>query len=203
MQEQILMRYLGLGIDEAYHPWSEKSHGKYTSQELLDHLINELISLERKFLVPDEAPTSAPQLPNLQKVGTISDLAIDKMKQTEDELDQFKVDGQAELKHREEEGLLDLWSEKQSTLPPDAAMMEGLEIEMSFEYPGVDGAKTLDWYRGTVKSLVNEKKKSYKIKWDESTLADNDVRVSVHKLTRYHWNPKKIRAGGWRKYLTE
>ena len=197
------MRVLGLGLDEAHHPWSEKSHGKYTSRELLIHLVDKVIPLENQMIIPSEAPTSAPQLPTLHKVGTISDLALDKVKQTEDELVQFKVDGNVELKRREDEGLLDLWSEKQSTLPPDAAMMEGLEVEMSFEYPGLDGVKTVDWYRGTVLSLVNEKKKTYKIKWNESTLAENDVRVSVHKLTRYHWNPKKIRKGGWREYLTE
>ena len=32
--------------------------------------------------------------------------------------------------------------------------MKGLEIEMSFEYPGEDGVKTLDWYRGTVEGIV-------------------------------------------------
>ena len=88
-------------------------------------------------------------------------------------------------------------------MPPDDTKMKGLEIEMSFEYPGTDGTKTIDWYRGKVESVVNKKKKTYKIRWNESTLAANDVRVSVHKLTYYHWNPKKIRAGGWRKYLTE
>ena len=72
---------------------------------------------------------------------------------------------------------------------------------MSFEYPGEDGVKTLDWYRGTVEGIVNKEKKSYKIRWNASTLAENDVRVSVHKLTLYHWNPKQIRAGGWREYL--
>ena len=88
-------------------------------------------------------------------------------------------------------------------MPPDDAKMKGLGIEMSFEYPGIAGAKTIDWYHGKVESGVNKKKKTYKIRWNESTLAANDVRMSVHKLTHYHWNPKKIRAGGWRKYLTE
>ena len=52
-----------------------------------------------------------------------------------------------------------------------------------------------------VEGIVNKEKKSYKIRWNMSTLAENDVRVSVHKLTVYHWNPKQIRAGGWREYL--
>ena len=46
------MRVLGLGIDEAYHPWSEKSHGKYTSQELLNHLVDAVIPLETECVSP-------------------------------------------------------------------------------------------------------------------------------------------------------
>lgn len=195
------MRVLGLGIDEAYHPWSEKSHGKYTSQELLNHLVDAVIPLEKNMTLPKEAPTTVPELPTLHKVGTFSHLASEMVQETKDEMEQFKIDGRGELKRRGDDGELDLWTERQSTLPPDEKKMKGLEIEMSFEYPGEDGVKTLDWYRGTVEGIVNKEKKSYKIRWNESTLAENDVRVSVHKLTVYHWNPKQIRAGGWREYL--
>ena len=36
--------------------------------------------------------------------------------------------------------------------------MKGLTIEMTFEYPGLYGAKCLDWYRGRIMKLRNEKK---------------------------------------------
>ena len=49
--------------------------------------------------------------------------------------------GKDELKRRDDIGEMDLWSEKQSTLPPKIDKMKGLTIEMTFEYPGVDGAK--------------------------------------------------------------
>ena len=78
--------------------------------------------------------------------------------------------------------------------------MKGLTIEMTSEYPGVDGAKCLEWYRGRIIKLRNEKKSSVKIEWDERTLAKSNVQFSGHKLMPGHWNPKKIRKGGWRKY---
>ena len=95
---------------------------------------------------------------------------------------------------------MDLWSEKQSTLPSKIDKMTGLTIEMTFEYPGVYGAKCLDWYRGRIIKFRNEKIFSVKIEWDERTLAKSDVQFSVHKLMPGHWNPKKIRKGVWRKY---
>ena len=61
------------------------------------------------------------------------------------------------LKRHEDKGEMDLWSEKQSTLPSKIDKMKGLTIEMTFEYPGVDGAKCLDWYRGRIIKLRNEK----------------------------------------------
>ena len=63
---------------------------------------------------------------------------------TVDENDQFKMDGKDELKRNEDKGEMDMWSEKQSTLPSKIDKMKGLTIEMTFEYPGVDGAKCLD-----------------------------------------------------------
>ena len=45
VKEQILIRYLGLGIKEAHHPWSKGQH-TYTVDELLDHLMKNVIPLE-------------------------------------------------------------------------------------------------------------------------------------------------------------
>ena len=52
---------------------------------------------------------------------------------------------------------MDLWSEKQSTLPSKIDKMKDLTIEMTFEYPVVDGAKCMDWYWGRIINLSNEK----------------------------------------------
>ena len=74
-----------------------------------------------------------------------------------DENDQFKMDGKNELKRNEDKGEMDLWSEKQSTLPSKIDKMKGLTIEMTFEYPGVYGAKCLDCYQGRIIKSRNEK----------------------------------------------
>ena len=73
------------------------------------------------------------------------------------ENNQFKINGKDELKRHGDKCEMDLWSEKQSTLPSKIDKMKGLTIEMTFEYPGVDGAKCLDWYRGMMTNLRNEK----------------------------------------------
>ena len=41
------MRYLGLGIEEAHHPWSENAQS-FTSRELLDHLVDKVIPHEKQ-----------------------------------------------------------------------------------------------------------------------------------------------------------
>ena len=74
-----------------------------------------------------------------------------------DENDQFKMDGKDELKRHEDKGEMDLWSEKQSTLPSKIDKMKGLTIEMTFEYPGVDGANFLVWYQGRIIKLRNKR----------------------------------------------
>ena len=40
------MSYLGLGIEEAHHPWSENTRS-FTSQELLDHLVDNVFKNEK------------------------------------------------------------------------------------------------------------------------------------------------------------
>ena len=150
------MRYLGLGIEEAHHPWSENTR-TFTSRELLDHLVDKVFPHEKTIILPTEAPITAPTLATFQKAGTISQLASQKEQMKVDENDQFKMDGKDELKRHEDKGEMGLWSEKQSTLPSKIDNMKGLTIKMTFEYPGVDGANCLDWYRGRIIKLRNEK----------------------------------------------
>ena len=76
---------------------------------------------------------------------------------TVDENDQYKMYGKDELKWRKDIGEKSLWSEKQSTLPPNIDKMKYLTIEITFEYPGVDISKCMDWYRGKIIKLMNLK----------------------------------------------
>jgi hypothetical protein len=43
--QQILIRYLGLGWEEAHHPWLKNKH-QYTALELLKHLYEVVIPLQ-------------------------------------------------------------------------------------------------------------------------------------------------------------
>ena len=109
------MRYLGLGIEEDHHPWSENTRS-FTSRELLDHLVDKVFPHEKTIILPTEAPITAPILATFQKVGTISRLAPQKEQMKVYENDQFKMYGKDELKRHEDKVGMDLWSEKQSTL---------------------------------------------------------------------------------------
>ena len=91
-----MIRYLGLGLEEAYHPWSENGY-TFTAQELLDHFINVVLPLEKTSDLPTEAPTTAPPLPTLQAVGTIFQLALEKDQTSQEEDEKFKVDAKAKL----------------------------------------------------------------------------------------------------------
>ena len=86
------MRYLGLGIEEAHHPWSDNTWS-FTSRELLDHLVDKVIPHEKTIMLPTEAPITAPTLVTFQKVGTISQMTSQKEQMTLDDNDQFKMYG--------------------------------------------------------------------------------------------------------------
>ena len=71
------MRYLGLGIEEAYCLWYENKRS-FTSWELLDHLVDKVTPHAKTIILPTEEAIAAPTLYTLQKVGKISWLVIDK-----------------------------------------------------------------------------------------------------------------------------
>ena len=106
------MRYLGLGIEQAHHPWSENIRS-FTSRELLDHLVDKVFPHEKTIILPTEAQSTAPTLGTFQKVGKISRLSSQKEKMKVDDNYQFKMDGKDELKRHDDKGEMDLWSEKQ------------------------------------------------------------------------------------------
>jgi hypothetical protein len=55
VKEQILIRYLGLGWEEAHHPWSKNKH-TYSASELLKHLCEVVIPLQDTKKVLDQPP---------------------------------------------------------------------------------------------------------------------------------------------------
>ena len=71
MKEQILIRYLGLGWEEAHHPWSKNRH-QYTALELLKHLCEVVIALQNVKEVPNQAHIELPTRPDTCMLGTKS-----------------------------------------------------------------------------------------------------------------------------------
>ncbi len=69
MKEQILIQYLGLGWEEAHHPWSKNKY-HYTASELLKHLCEIVIPLEDINEVPKQPPIKLPTRPDNYTLGT-------------------------------------------------------------------------------------------------------------------------------------
>ncbi len=74
VKEQILICYLGLGWNEAHHPWSSGGT-TYSSEHLFNHLIQKVIPLAMECKVPKEPPLTLPAPPNLPQLGEKSVIA--------------------------------------------------------------------------------------------------------------------------------
>ena len=195
-----MIRLLGLGWEEAFHPWTKEEY-VYNSSELFEHLINKVIPLARKLKKPVEAPTSFPKLPEIQKLGTVSNLAKQAEDESKEDYEKMKIRVLDELKRKEEAGERDRLEEFQCNVPPEWQKLNKFEVEMAFEYNGEDGQQNLGWYHGTVVELMNEKYHTAKIEWDKDCIGTRDAKVSTHKLVPSNWNPQKAKKGGWRRYL--
>ena len=55
VKEQILIVHLGLGFEEAHHPWSRDTY-EYSSVELIEHFVKTFLPLTKKNNHPKEAP---------------------------------------------------------------------------------------------------------------------------------------------------
>ena len=71
MKEQILIVHLGLGFEEAYHPWS-KDGDDYTALQRIEHFVKVFLPLTKTRKVPKDAPTENPPLPELPILGTLA-----------------------------------------------------------------------------------------------------------------------------------
>jgi hypothetical protein len=76
-------------------------------------------------------------------------------------------------------------------------------IEFCFSYNAEDGSNYLDlaWIEGVIESLVNAKQRRVMIRWNEEKVAEGDLLVSKHRLSKRHWNPKNAQENAWREYI--
>jgi hypothetical protein len=190
-------------MNEAYHAWS-KDGQPCTSTQLFRFFKQEVIPLAGKLDVPGEPPLILPSPPEMQPLGTKSELAMNMKSRDVNNLAKFKRKAYVERDRREANGDGDRWSEMQRSVMPDIdSTLIGFRIEMLFEYTETDGATYLDWCHGEVTLVIGDKSKYAKIRWDEECLRPGDRSTTQERLLQTKWNPELARKGAWRDYLTK
>ena len=108
VNEQILIRYIGLGWEEAHQPWSRKGHGTYTATELLEYFVNVVLLLEKSKPIPKETPVKLPGLPKtICRLGTRAQDCIDLEMGLENEETEFRLKALKKRDSLEENGFGD------------------------------------------------------------------------------------------------
>lgn len=197
-----MIRYLGLGWEEAHRPWSVGSR-LLGSKELLDHLIKTVIPLSKKMKVPSKAPTNTPKLPDVQAVSTVSDLAKELKRASDAAEGKFKEEAKAEMVVQQESGDADLWLELQATLPLKAGKLKNFLIEMQFKYTDEQGNGCLGWYNTAVKEVLDAANLIVKIEWNVGCMSEFNAGTTVQKLVPKNWNTKRSKKGSRQKYITK
>ena len=117
--------------------------------------------------------------------------------------DEFKRNSQKERDEREAQGEGDRWSEMQQLTPPEIDKdLVGFQIEMRFVAYGDDGSQFGDWFRGTVRKIVNCASSRVRIEWYPDSVIEGEQTITDHQLLASRWNPKSPQPGAWREYLT-
>ena len=71
VKEHILILQLGLGFDEADHPWSRDRY-EYYYVDILEHSVKVCLPHTKKKNIPKEAPMEHPRLPEFPTLGTLT-----------------------------------------------------------------------------------------------------------------------------------
>jgi hypothetical protein len=107
-----------------------------------------------------------------------------------------------ERARREAERDTDRASRLQSNVMPEFGdNLVGFRIEFCFSYNAEDGSNYLAWIEGVIESIVNAKQRTVMIRWNEEKVAEGDLLVSKHTLSKRRWNPKNAQENAWREYI--
>ena len=199
VKEQILIRYLGLGWEEAYHPWSKKGH-TYQPLELLEHVINNVQTIKKT--PPSQPPVRLPRRKDHGTVGTNSAdlIALDNNKLAKEE--RVRLNGMKERDRLELAGYGDQLMEIQKATPPIDKMGRGsFRIDMCFDYTE-GGESILQWCQGTVTKMLKEDKynMTMEIKWDEKFVEKGQSKTR-ERVLKSAWNPETHKDRAWREDL--
>jgi hypothetical protein len=149
MKEQILIRYLGLGWEEAHHPWSKNRH-QCTASELLTHLFEDVIPLQDVKEVPNQPPIKLPTQLDSFMLGTKSDNLIQLDDGALARENCIRLNAMLERDQREMSGFGDQLIEMQQTSWAIDKICKGsFKFDMCFTYGDEDG-EILQWCQGTV-----------------------------------------------------
>ena len=115
VKEQILIHYLGLGWEDAHHPWSSQ-RVVFNSQHLLGHLIEKVLPITEHREVPNEPPINFPEPPEMMKFGTESELAFVYKFGINENIQDMKTN--SARRRVEAEGKSDCWATRQQHIMP-------------------------------------------------------------------------------------
>ena len=199
-KEQIQIRYIGLGWEEAYHAWS-KNGVTYSPAYLLEHLTKVVIPLQQTKQVPAEPPLNIPGCPKLASLGTKAQDITTNDNSCINAEEQLRNNAINEQERREADGFGDQLMEMQQTsMPKINNNLIGYLIEMLFEYNDPDGS-TLRWCQGKVLSVVRESNNLVEIEWNDDCVNSNEPKITKHRLLKTKWNPQKQTSGAWRENI--
>ena len=201
VKEQILIRYLGLGWEDALHPWSSQGV-VFNSQQLLNHLIEKVIPMTGQQEVPSEPPINFPEPPEMMTLGTESELAFVYKFGTIENIQEMKASAATRRDTMEAEGKSDCWAARQQNIMPKVnSELIGFKIEMLFQYDNEDGTTYVNWCNGVIISILNEKSYYVKVRWNQECLGQGEPKITKEKLLASKWNPNKAAKGAWREYF--
>ncbi len=186
VKEQILIWYLGLGWDKAYHPWSRNKH-VYTPTELMEHFVKMVLPLANTEVVPDAPPMSLPGLSSLPALGTVAH-DVTALEETKDSAGlHLRIDAMVERERLEDSGIGDELMEMQQLLwPVERLRLKDFAINRLFEYKD-DNGSTLMWCYGKVVGFSREGKDKHvfvNIEWCEKYVNDGDSKVTKNQLKK-------------------
>ncbi len=174
VKDQILIRYVGLGWEEAHHPWSKNKY-VYTPAELLKHLSMVVTLLQQTKKVSDHLPMNLPTRLTKPTLGTRAADVVAMDKEYEDKSVQLRINAYLEQEQMEERGIGGQLSEMQQNswkvFENQRIKMKPFKIEMLFEYKEPGGELRYNWCRGVVVELIKQNDKStfVEIKWNNDT----------------------------------
>jgi hypothetical protein len=206
VKEQILIRYLGLGWEEAYHPWSKNKH-IYEPSELLEHLVTNVIPLQDTKEIPDKPPLDLPKRPDNLALGTKSAGLIELDDSLLQQGQQIRIKAMKERDRLESNGFGDQLNELQETSwPVERILKLGFKIDMCFLYRDDEGNEMLQWCQGVVERIVNDKSndKNYiiaSIKWNNEFVDEGGANPTKEMFKKKDYNPEKHYDRAWREDL--